>query len=269
MRDTPVSLDRIESDFDREVERLGIRIKDMDQLKVRDDVFDEITLLALYKLVHKGWITAIGGSISTGKEANVFFGERGDQDLAIKIYRIRTANFNAMSEYIIGDRRFTGIKRTKKDLIFTWTRKEFSNLKRAADAGLPVPLPLVWDRNILLMEFLGEDERPYPHLRGVELEDPAAVYAEILSFIKRLYQDAGLVHADLSEFNILFGKQLHVIDMGQSVTPDHPRALSFLARDIANINRYFSGSCPLREEREIFAEITGKTKEHHADWQLE
>jgi RIO kinase 1 len=68
-----VSIDRIESDFDREVERLGIRIRDMDQLKVRDDVFDEITLLALYKLVHKGWITAIGGSISTGKEANVFF----------------------------------------------------------------------------------------------------------------------------------------------------------------------------------------------------
>ncbi|HNJ81455.1 MAG TPA: RIO1 family regulatory kinase/ATPase, partial [Methanoregulaceae archaeon] len=110
-----MSLDRIESNFDREVERLGVRIKDMDQLKVRDDVFDEVTLMALYKLVHKGWITAIGGSISTGKEANVFLGERGDQDIAIKIYRIRTANFNAMSEYIIGDRRFAGIKRTKKD----------------------------------------------------------------------------------------------------------------------------------------------------------
>lgn len=109
-----MSLDRIESNFDREVERLGVRIKDMDQLKVRDDVFDEVTLLALYKLVHKGWITAIGGSISTGKEANVFFGERGDQDIAIKIYRIRTANFNAMSEYILGDRRFAGIRRTKR-----------------------------------------------------------------------------------------------------------------------------------------------------------
>ena len=79
-----MSLDRIESDFDREVERLGVRIKDMDQLKVRDDVFDEVTLMALYKLVHKGWITAIGGSISTGKEANVFFGERGEGDFQWK-----------------------------------------------------------------------------------------------------------------------------------------------------------------------------------------
>lgn len=259
-----MSLDRVESNFDREVERLGVRIKDMDQLKVRDDVFDEVTLLALYKLVHKGWITAIGGSISTGKEANVFFGERGDQDLAIKIYRIRTANFNAMSEYIIGDRRFTGIKRTKKDLIFTWTRKEFSNLKRATDAGLAVPMPLVWDRNILLMEFLGEDERPYPQLRGVELEEPAAVYTEILSFMKKLYQEAGLVHADLSEFNILYGKHLYVIDMGQAVTPDHPRAQYFLARDIYNINRYFSGFCTVRDDKEIFTEITGKKGERSA-----
>jgi len=95
-----MSIDRFESRFDREIESLGVRIKDVDQLKVRQDVFDEVTLLALYKLVHKGWITAMGGSISTGKEANVFFGERGDQDLAIKIYRIRTANFNAMSEYL-------------------------------------------------------------------------------------------------------------------------------------------------------------------------
>jgi RIO kinase 1 len=259
-----VSLDRIESNFDREVERLGIRIKDMDQLKVRDDVFDEVTLMALYKLVHKGWITAIGGSISTGKEANVFFGERGDKDLAIKIYRIRTANFNAMSEYIIGDRRFTGIKRTKKDLIFTWTRKEFSNLKRATDARLAVPMPLVWDRNILLMEFLGEDERPYPQLRGVELENPAGVYTEILSFMKNLYQEAGLVHADLSEFNILYGKHLYVIDMGQAVTPDHPRAQFFLARDISNINRYFRGFCTVRDEKEIFTEITGKKGEQSA-----
>jgi RIO kinase 1 len=236
----------------------------MDQLKVRDDVFDEVTLLALYKLVHKGWITAIGGSISTGKEANVFFGEREEQDLAIKIYRIRTANFNAMSEYIIGDRRFTGIKRTKKDLIFTWTRKEFSNLKRATDAGLAVPMPLVWDRNILIMEFLGEDERPYPQIRGVELEDPVAVYADILLFMKKLYQDAGLVHADLSEFNILYGKHLYVIDMGQAVTPEHPRAQFFLARDISNVNRYFSGFCTVRDENEIFTEITGKKGEHGA-----
>ena len=78
MRSEGVSIDRIESGFDRKIEYLGIRIKDVNQLKVRQDVFDEVTFLALYRMVHKGWITAIGGSISTGKEANVFFGERDD-----------------------------------------------------------------------------------------------------------------------------------------------------------------------------------------------
>jgi len=67
-----VSIDRIEDRFDRKIAELGIRVRDMDQLKVREDVFDEITLLSLYRLVHRGWITAIGGSISTGKEANIF-----------------------------------------------------------------------------------------------------------------------------------------------------------------------------------------------------
>jgi RIO kinase 1 len=250
-----VSIDKIESGFDLEIERLGIRIKDADQLKVRQDVFDEVTLLALYKLVHKGWITAVGGSISTGKEANVFFGERGDTPLAIKIYRIRTANFNAMTEYLIGDRRFSNIRKTRKDIVFTWTKKEFSNLKRAHDANLPVPLPLVWDRNILIMEFLGENERPYPQIRNVELPEPGAVYEEIISFMKILYQKAGLVHADLSEFNILFSDRPLVIDMGQAVTPDHPKARPFLARDIANVNRYFRNLCSVRDEKGIFSEI--------------
>jgi len=252
-----VSIERIEDGFDRKIADLGIRIRDMDQLKVRDDVFDEITLLSLYRLAHKKWITAIGGSISTGKEANVFFGERDSDDLAIKIYRIRTANFNAMNEYIMGDRRFSGIRRTRKDIVFTWTRKEFANLARAHETGLPVPRPLVWDRNILIMEFLGKDERPYPQLRSVHLEDAETVYHEVISFVRDLYQKAGLVHADLSEYNILYGDRMYVIDMGQAVTPDHPRALHFLVRDIANITRFFGQKCSVRDEREIFSEVTG------------
>jgi len=254
-------------DFDREVDRLGIRIKDADQLKVRDDVFDEITLLALYKLVHKKWISAIGGSISTGKEANVFLADREGSDVAIKIYRIRTANFNAMNEYILGDRRFTGMRKSRKDLIFAWAKKEFSNLKRAYDAGLPVPEPYVWDRNILIMEFMGSGGHPYPQMRNVNLVDATETYEEIILFMVDLYKKAGLVHADLSEFNILFGERPFVIDMGQSVTTDHPRAFQFLKRDIANINHFFSSRCEVRDERELFTRITGLVFPDQADRQ--
>jgi RIO kinase 1 len=92
----------------------------------------------------------------------------------------------------------------------------------------------------------------------VILSDPAEIYREILEFMKKLYQNAELVHADLSEFNILLGEKLYVIDMGQSVTPDHPRAFDLLKRDIFNINRFFGGKCAVRDEEEIFSDITGR-----------
>jgi RIO kinase 1 len=243
--------------FDRRLEEMGVRIKDANDLKVREDVFDDVTLLALYKLVHKKWFSVLGGSISTGKEANVFYAERDGAGVAIKIYRIRTANFTTMSSYITGDRRFSHVKKAKKELIFAWTKKEFSNLVRARDAGIDVPEPLVWDRNILIMSFLGEAEIPYPQLRNAELECPEETYAQILKTIDILYKKAELVHADLSEFNILYSDKPYLIDMGQSVTRDHPRALPFLMRDIKNINRYFKNRCDVQADIEIFNAVTG------------
>ncbi|MGC9436081.1 MAG: serine protein kinase RIO [Methanomicrobiales archaeon] len=248
---------RDEVDFDREIERLGIRVRDADQLKVRQDVFDEVTLLALYRLANRGLITAVGGSISTGKEGNVFYGEGPEGAMAIKIYRIRTANFKAMSEYLIGDRRFSHIRRSRKEIIFAWTRKEFSNLSRAQEAGIPVPTPFAFDRNILIMAFLGEDERPYPPLRQAPPDDPAGLYERITGYIERLYSDARLVHADLSEYNILMGDQPYVIDMGQAVTAEHPRAREFLLRDIKNINRFFSTRCEVVDERILMDRVLG------------
>ena len=243
--------------FDREIEAMGVRIKDADALKVRDDVFDEVTLVALYKLVHKKLISVIGGPISTGKEANVFYGEHDGRGIAIKIYRIRTANFKAMTDYLAGDRRFASVRGSRKGIVFAWTKKEYSNLARAHDAGIPVPEPLAFDRNILLMEFLGHGEVPYPQLRNAEVADYGVVYRQILGYIERLYQDARLVHADLSEYNILYHEKPYLIDMGQAVTLDHPRAGAFLIRDIRNINRYFSRYCDVQDEQEIARAITG------------
>ena len=246
-----------EEAFDVRLAEMGIRIKDANMFKVKENVFDEVTLLALYKLVHKKWFSVIGGSISTGKEANVFYGERDAVPLAIKIYRIQSANFTTMSSYITGDRRFSHVKKSRKDLIFAWTRKEFSNLVRARDAGIPVPEPLVWDRNILIMSFLGEGECPFPQIRNVTLSEPAEEYDAIMNMIDILYKKAELVHGDLSEFNILYGDKPYLIDMGQSVTCDHPRALQFLMRDIRNINRFFQKQCEVKTEYEIFNAVTG------------
>ena len=252
-----MSLEKRMDQFDKRLEKMGVRIKDADQFKVSEDVFDDVTLLALYKLVHKKWLSVIGGSISTGKEANVFYGEREGIGIAIKIYRIRTANFTTMSSYITGDRRFSRVKKSRKELVFAWTRKEFSNLARALESGIPVPEPIVWDRNILIMSFLGKNEVPYPHLKNAKIDNPAETYSIIMKNIDVLFNKAELVHGDLSEFNILYGDKPYIIDMGQSVTRDHPRAYQFLMRDIRNINRFFKNRCIVRNDVEIFNSVTG------------
>lgn len=230
--------------IDTLVDKDRMRRKDSDALKVTENVFDDATLRTLYTIVNKGIIKALGGPISTGKEANVFLAEGEDRILAIKIYRISSGTFDAMEEYILGDPRFRNIRHSKRDIIFAWTKKEHRNLERAIEAGVKVPLPIISERNVLVMEFMGQGERPYPQLReaGLEKDDARAVFETIVKYIGLLYVKASLVHGDLSEYNILMNpetKEPIIIDMGQSVTPEHPRAQQFLQRDLENIVRYF------------------------------
>ena len=230
-------------EIDERLERLLIKGKESDNYKVRDDVFDEATLKTLYKLSNKGVINAMGGSISTGKEANVFhaIGE-DEEELAIKIYRIATSDFKAMQDYLAGDPRFGNVKNDKKSIVFAWTKKELRNLNRSHDVGIRVPKPITSDRNILIMEFIGNDGIAAPRLKDIksQLEDVDEIFDTVVEYIVKLYNEAHLVHSDLSEFNILYDDGRPVfIDMGQAVTLDHPKAEEFLERDIKNIVRFF------------------------------
>ncbi len=233
--------DKAQRQVDRKLDAQRVKIKDSDDFQVSGDVFDTPTLLALYKLANKGLIRAMGGVIATGKEANVFhaIGEN-EKELAVKIYRITTSDFKAMQDYIIGDQRFEKIKHSKKDIVFAWTRKEFRNLSRARAAGVRVPEPFVMERNILLMEFIGKNGIAAPLLREVEIEKPRKVFEKVVEYMKLLHQNAGLVHADLSEYNIMYYEEGPVfIDMGQSLLLDHPNSGTFLERDVRNIVKYF------------------------------
>ncbi len=229
--------------IDKEIDRFRIRIKDSGDLKAIDGVFDTSTLKTLYHLANKGYIDALGGVISTGKEANVFhaLGCEREQEIAVKVYRISTSNFRAMQSYLIGDPRFKNLRHEKRSIVFTWTKKEMRNLKKANSAGVRVPKPFDTRNNVLLMEFIGGDEIPAPQLRVVPLTRDQAqdAYDTTMDYVQKLYQ-ANLVHSDLSEFNILMdGCEVVFIDMGQSVTLDHPNAMEFLARDIRNVVKFF------------------------------
>ncbi len=244
--------------MDERIDEFRMRIKDSDQRQVFGDVFDDATLLALYELSRKGYIDAIGGSFSTGKEANLFHAvSKKEGEIAIKIYLISTANFNAMKDYILGDPRFAGIKHSRKDIILAWTKKEYKNLKRAEEAGVRVPKPYTTKRNILLMEFIGKDGVPMPQLRDVKLtaEEAGHIFKTIVEYMRLLYSKAKLVHADLSEYNILVdmnNMEPVIIDMGQSVTTEHYHADMYLQRDVANIARFFKKlDIPANEEEMI------------------
>ncbi|MHC1575236.1 MAG: serine protein kinase RIO, partial [Candidatus Methanogasteraceae archaeon] len=196
--------------IDKEIDRFRIRIKDSGDLKSVEGVFDTFTLKTLYHLANKGYIDALGGVISTGKEANIYhafgFWQEGQQkrEVAIKVYRISTSNFRAMQSYLIGDPRFENVRHEKRSIVFAWTKKELRNLKKAQSAGVRVPEPFVERNNVLLMEFIGVDEIPAPQLREVSLTPDQArkAFDTTVEYVRKLYH-ANLVHGDLSEFNIL------------------------------------------------------------------
>ncbi|MEF8783888.1 MAG: serine/threonine-protein kinase Rio1 [Haloarculaceae archaeon] len=242
--------DRIARERDREFSEFRERITDADQFKVEESVFDEATYGALYKLVQDGYIEAFGGPLSTGKEANVYealsgptaderLGADGRPEVAVKVYRINASDFREMGEYLEGDPRFEGLGHDKKAVVTAWVRKEYANLERAMEAGVRVPTPIAVERNVLVMEYIGTQAGRAKRLTEVEIENPETAYEVVREYMRRLY-DAGLVHGDLSEFNVVFHEgQLVIIDLGQAVTVHHPNHDEFLERDCANVAAFF------------------------------
>ena len=237
VRDTEA--DRIARKQDREFLEFRKRIKNTERFKVEASVFDDATLGALYKLVQDGYIDAFGGPISTGKEANVYTALAPDGEVAVKVYRINASDFRQMRDYLDGDPRFEGIGSDKKKVVVAWTKKEFANLKRAQAAGVRVPEPLAIERNVLVMEYLGDEGGRAKRLNEVTIENPQTAFEVVREYMRRLYR-AGLVHGDLSEYNlVVWNGELCVLDLGQAVTVHHPNSREFLERDCHNVAAFF------------------------------
>jgi len=213
--------------------------RDSEIFKVRDEVFDQSTRLTLFKLMNNGYIDSLNGEIATGKEANVFYGkDENGKEIAVKIYRIATSNFNKMYAYLVGDPRFYYTKKDKRSTVFAWARREFKNLKIASEV-INVPKPILTKNNVLIMEFLGKNMKPYPTLKEKKSKEPEKEFNLIIDNVDKLYK-TGLIHADLSEYNILMGKKIYFIDFAQGTIKNNIMAKDFLKRDIENISRYFS-----------------------------
>ena len=122
-------------------------------------------------------------------------------------------------------------------------------------AGVLCPEPKAFAGNVLVEEFIGEDFSPAPRLADIREFDAEKVWEEVLDSVKKLFS-AGLVHGDLSEYNILLLNETPVlIDFSQAVLLSHPNAGEFLQRDVKNICNFFRKHGLNLEEENILAEI--------------
>ncbi|MHB8633881.1 MAG: serine protein kinase RIO [Thermoplasmatota archaeon] len=217
--------------------------------RTEGEVFDRSTLMTLHKLLTHGVLRSLDFPIATGKEANVFRGTtpRGGY-VAVKIYRVNTATFKHVLQYIQGDERFQGVTGDKRALVHAWCQKEFRNLARLRDAGVSVPEPIKAISNTLVMEYVGVKAGPYPTLKqAAPFQDANALWKRLADDYVASYNVAGLVHADLSEYNVLLDQaekpadqqRPRIMDVGQAVLWTHPMAAEFIARDIHNITKFF------------------------------
>ena len=219
------------------------RRKDSSDRKTGNEIFDKITLETLYKLANQGYIDVLNGAISTGKEANVLTGITDDEKfVAVKIYRIATSDFKKMDYYLKGDPRFNVKTKNKRKIIYSWVTKEFKNLTRLHTAGVTVPEPITSSNNVLLIEFIGdEDGNPAQPVKNQPPQDPDDFWNKLLVQLKLFVNEAKLVHGDLSNYNILnLNEEPVIIDVSQSVVLDNPISKELLERDINTLVKEYT-----------------------------
>jgi RIO kinase 1 len=221
-----------------------------------EQVLDPRTRMILLQMINRGLVSEIHGCLSTGKEANVYHAMSipDDDDAnpihrAIKVYKTSILVFKDRDKYVTGEFRFRQgyNKSNNRAMVKVWAEKEMRNLRRIHAAGIPSPEPIHLRLHVLVMGFLGSSKGiPAPRLKDVAIADdePEArwrsLYLELLGYMRVMYQVCRLVHADLSEYNILYHKKrLYIIDVSQSVEHDHPRSLEFLRMDIKNVSDFF------------------------------
>jgi RIO kinase 1 len=206
--------------------------------------------------------------VKGGKEANVYCCEAGTaapegvEVLAAKVYRPRAFR-NLRNDHMYregravltsegraaknSDQRLMRALGKKTDFgaqvqHTSWLMHEYTTLERLSRAGLPVPTPLAASDNAVLMSYFGSRSGAAPTLSevGLETEDAVPLFEEMVRSMASMLQ-AGVIHGDLSAYNLLFWEgTLHIIDFPQVTDPEsNPNAYSIFARDVARVFEYF------------------------------
>ena len=192
-------------------------------------------LLALNALVKSEVLEYLGPSIGIGKEADVFEGiTPSNKTVAVKFHRLGRTSFRDTKrkrEYL-ADRRHSSWQYQSRLAAET----EYKALQMMQEAGVQVPEPIYQNRHTIVMQYIKGTQLS----DIISLEEPEIFLNDILENMRKAYK-AGVVHSDLSEYNILIDMETHVwiIDWPQYITKDHHNAEEILERDIGNITYYF------------------------------
>ncbi|MCW4016870.1 MAG: serine/threonine protein kinase [Candidatus Bathyarchaeota archaeon] len=215
--------------------------------------------LAINALVKADVIEAFGKPLGVGKESDVYNALAPDEkQVALKFHRIGRTSFKK-----------TKLKRNYT-VTYSYTpdwhhqsrisaKKEYLALKLLYPKGVAVPEPIKQTRHVLVMSMIdGAELYHYP-----ELPNAQAVYDEILSNVKIAYQDADMIHGDLSPYNIILQPDMHIliIDWPQAVSTKHPNAKELIERDLRNVLTFFQRKYGLKNRLEdAVTYVTTNTK---------
>jgi len=216
--------------------------------------------LAINALVKAGVLEAFGRSLGVGKEADVYdaLNPKGEK-IAVKFHRLGRISF-----------RQTRRKRGYATEGISWlfqsrlaAEKEFQALKLVFPHRVAVPRPIGRNRHVLVMGMIEGAELA----EWKEIPKPEKVLAEILQNVRKSYMKASIIHADLSEYNIILKPNMHIliIDWPQYVRRDHPNAQQLLTRDVENILQYFKRKHMLKIKlKEALTFVTGTNGKNYS-----
>jgi len=201
--------------------------------------------LAMNSLVKADLIEAFGKPLGVGKESDVYDAlTPGGKRVAVKFHRLGRISFRQT-------RRLRGYVADRRHISWLYqsrlaAEKEFEALKIVYPHGVSVPEPIGQNRHVIVMSFIDGVEL----YRVPEIPNAEEVLDEILENIKRAYQKAKVIHADLSEFNVVLKPDGHIliIDWPQFVRTDHPNAEILLRRDVRNILKFFQRKFNIKRE---------------------
>ncbi|KAI8969622.1 RIO1 family-domain-containing protein [Trametes punicea] len=208
-------------------------MKDKSDRATSEQVLDPRTRIILFKMIGRGLIYEVNGCVSTGKEANVYHAVSPDhRHLALKIYKTSILVFKDRDRYVSGEFRFRrGYSRhNPRKMVRLWAEKEMRNLKRLRAAGIRCPEPIEVRENVLVMTFVGnKDGWASPRLKDADIPESAfpELYVELLLMTRKMFMECRLVHADLSEYNILY----HIDDATTAPKPEPAQDVGHVASE--------------------------------------